>query len=47
MTDSSTTNAAAPADVATARRIRRSAWLLGLLAAAFYVGFIVATAFRG
>jgi hypothetical protein len=35
------------ADAATARRIRRSAWLLGLLAAAFYVGFIVATGFRG
>ena len=34
-------------DPGAARRMRRSAWLLGLLALAFYVGFIVATAYRG
>jgi hypothetical protein len=28
------------------RRLRRTAWLLGLLAVLFYVGFIAATALR-
>jgi hypothetical protein len=38
----------APAgDPVVARRVRRSAWLLGLLAVAFYLGFIAATALRG
>lgn len=35
------------ADPSVARRIRRSAWLLGLLAMVFYLGFIAATALRG
>jgi hypothetical protein len=30
-----------------AARVRRSAWVLGLLAVAFYVGFIVWSAIRG
>jgi hypothetical protein len=30
-----------------AARVRRSAWVLGLLALAFYVGFIVWSAIRG
>jgi hypothetical protein len=34
-------------DPVVARRIRRSAWLLGLLAVVFYLGFIAATALRG
>ncbi len=29
---------------AAARRIRRTAWLLGFIAVAFYVGFIAVTA---
>lgn len=33
-------------DTVVARRIRRTAWLLGLLAVIFYVGFIAATALR-
>jgi len=33
-------------DPAAARRMRRTAWLLGLLALLFYVGFIAATALR-
>lgn len=31
-------------DPAAARRIRRTAWLLGFIAVAFYVGFIAVTA---
>jgi len=34
-------------DPVVARRVRRSAWLLGLLAVVFYLGFIAATALRG
>jgi hypothetical protein len=34
-------------DGARAAKIRRSAWLLALLAAAFYVGFIAWNALRG
>jgi len=30
-----------------AARVRRGAWLLGLLALAFYVGFMVLTAIEG
>ena len=33
-------------DEATRARVRRSAWALALLAAAFYVGFILWNAFR-
>jgi hypothetical protein len=33
-------------DEATRAKVRRSAWLLALLAAAFYVGFIVWNALR-
>jgi hypothetical protein len=33
-------------DPVASRRIRRTAWLLGLLAVLFYVGFIAATALR-
>jgi hypothetical protein len=33
-------------DPVAARRVRRTAWLLGLLAVLFYVGFIAATALR-
>jgi hypothetical protein len=37
----------APGDALRAARVRRSAWLLGLLAIAFYVGFMVLTAIEG
>jgi hypothetical protein len=33
-------------DPVASRRVRRTAWLLGLLAVLFYVGFIAATALR-
>lgn len=33
-------------DPVAARRMRRTAWLLGLIAVSIYVGFIMATALR-
>jgi hypothetical protein len=33
-------------DPGAARRIRRTAWLLGLIAVVVYIGFIAATALR-
>ena len=39
--------AAAPEDPARRRRVRRTAWLLALIAAAFYLGFIVMALVRG
>jgi hypothetical protein len=33
-------------DPVAARRIRRAAWLLGVIAVAVYAGFIIATALR-
>ena len=33
-------------DPAAARRIRRTAWVLGFVAVAFYVGFIAVTALK-
>lgn len=36
-----------PEEAEQRRRVRRSAILLGLLAAAFYLGFILATGLRG
>jgi len=44
-TDGSVTRSAE--DAQRAARVRRSAWLLGLLAIAFYVGFMVLTAIEG
>jgi uncharacterized membrane protein (DUF485 family) len=38
---------AAEDDALRAARARRTAWLLGLLALAFYVGFMVLTAVEG
>ena len=35
------------ADAEQRRRVRRSAWLWGLVAAAFYLGFIVLALLRG
>jgi len=35
------------ADAEQRRRVRRSAWLWGLVAAAFYLGFIVMSIVRG
>lgn len=50
-TPSNSANAAASRDAAAdalrAARVRRSAWVLGLLALAFYVGFMVYTAIEG
>ena len=34
-------------NVLRASRVRRTAWLLGLLAIAFYVGFMILTALEG
>jgi hypothetical protein len=34
-------------DALRAARVRRTAWVLGLLALAFYVGFMVLTAIEG
>jgi fucose permease len=34
-------------DAQRAARVRRTAWVLGLLAIAFYVGFMVLTAIEG
>jgi uncharacterized membrane protein (DUF485 family) len=34
-------------DALRAARVRRTAWVLGLLALAFYVGFMVLTAVEG
>ncbi len=34
-------------DALRAARVRRMAWLLGMLALAFYVGFMVLTAIEG
>ena len=34
-------------DAQRAARVRRAAWLLGLLALAFYVGFMVLTVIEG
>ena len=34
-------------DALRAARVRRTAWVLGLLALAFYVGFMILTAIEG
>jgi hypothetical protein len=38
---------ARPSGEAARRRARRTAWLCGLIAAAFYLGFIIMTLLRG
>jgi uncharacterized membrane protein (DUF485 family) len=40
-------NRGAAGDALRAARVRRTAWALGLLALAFYVGFMILTAIEG